>query len=120
MLVSPVLDVRHASYEHQKERCERPDLVDLVALIDLHPPLDLTHVANLLPSHQIYHHHAGVEVARLSTIERVEESPVRPKVPCYVNREVGVAVLRCSDHSGADPRGPKLGDIIDHDEVWTL
>ena len=93
MLVPPVLNWRHASREHQQKRRQRTQLVDPIVLLNLHPPLYPLAVPDFPPPHQIYDHHARVEIARPPPRERAGEAHVRPE-PCgEVLGEVGVAVL---------------------------
>ncbi|RDX98768.1 hypothetical protein CR513_18271, partial [Mucuna pruriens] len=106
VLVPPVLNGRH-----------RTQLVDPIALLDLHPPLYPPAVAVPPPPHQIYHHHPGVKVARPPPRERAAEPRVRPK-PCReVLREVGMAIFGCPDGSRTQAGAPQFGNVIHHDQI---
>jgi hypothetical protein len=119
VLVPPVLDRRHVAREHQQERRQRPQLVDLPRRrpLYLHPPLDALGVARFPPPLQVEHHDPRVEVARVAVGESPDEALVRPE-PCgEVLCEVGVAVLRRADGAAAEVGAPELGDVVDEDEV---
>eukprot|EP00268_Persea_americana_P067346 TRINITY_DN9258_c0_g1_i8.p2 TRINITY_DN9258_c0_g1~~TRINITY_DN9258_c0_g1_i8.p2 ORF type:complete len:117 (+),score=12.48 TRINITY_DN9258_c0_g1_i8:283-633(+) len=93
VLVPPVLDGRHVSSEDQKERWERSELVNPIALLDLHPPLDPFSESEPPPLHQIDQHHSGVEVARPPAGKRAGKPVIGPKPPREVLGEVRVAVF---------------------------
>ncbi|PON40550.1 LOW QUALITY PROTEIN: hypothetical protein PanWU01x14_296860 [Parasponia andersonii] len=117
VLVPPVLDGRHVSREDQEERRQRAQLVDSVALLDLHPPFDPPRVPGPPPLDQIHHHHPRVEVARPPARERRRVPPVRPEARREVLGEVGVAVLRGPDRPRPEARPPQLRNVVHHDQI---
>ncbi|RYR01763.1 hypothetical protein Ahy_B06g080626 [Arachis hypogaea] len=117
MLVPPVLDGRHVSREHQKERRQRPELVDPCALLNLHPPLYPLCVPFPPPPHQIHHHHPRVEVAGPTPLKCPGEAVVRPERRREILAEVGVAVFGCSDGPGAQAGAPELGYVDDDNQI---
>ncbi|RDX92130.1 hypothetical protein CR513_25787, partial [Mucuna pruriens] len=70
VLVPAVLNGRHVSREDKQKRRQRTELVDPIALLNLHPPLYPFRVPLLPPLGQIHHHHPCVEVTRPPLRER--------------------------------------------------
>ena len=92
-----MLNRRNLSGENQQERRQRPQLVNPIALLNLHPLLDDLRVPHAPPPLEIHHHHPRVEVARAPPSERAGESLVGPERRREILGEVRVAVLRSSD-----------------------
>lgn len=119
VLVPPVLDGRYVSSEDQQEWRQRAELVDpaRARLLYLHPPLDAARVPEAPPPRQIYHHDAGVEVARIPAREYAGEGGARPEMLREVFGKVRVAVLRRADRFLPQRRAPELRDVVDHHEI---
>ena len=69
MLVPSVVNGLDVPSQNQQKRWQRTQVIDPILLLNHHPIFNLLGVASLSPLVHIHHHHPGVEVAWLSSLE---------------------------------------------------
>lgn len=118
VLVPPVVNRLDISGEDEEERWEGAQIVNPCAFLQFHPALDLLLVIPEPPSGQIHDHYSSVEVAGGSRSEDPGKNRVGPELLGEVIREIGMAILGCSDDSRPGQFDvPELVNVVDDDHV---